>query len=127
MKIKVSWGKTKVIENVLNTKYKDAMIHPTGHCEWDWIKSGTRHNPGIQIADIQFLVNNGSKIIILSSGMQDRLLLPENTKKWLEDQKNLGHIDEYHYLNTKPCVELLNNFIEFEKRHSVGCLIHSTC
>lgn len=125
MKLKLSWGQTTVIEPACpRTTYKDAMIYPNGHREWDWGKSGTRHRPGIQIADIEFLMDNGSRIIILSSGMQDRLLLPENTKEWLEEQKNSGKIDDYQYLNTTKAVKLFNKFTE---KDSVGCLIHSTC
>jgi hypothetical protein len=35
---------------------KDFMLYPGGGRPWDWSEHGTRHQPGIQPADVQSLV-----------------------------------------------------------------------
>jgi len=42
-----------------NQPYKDAKLFPGGSCEWNWRETATEHVPGIQIADVQELLDRG--------------------------------------------------------------------
>lgn len=120
MNVEVDWGIVTVFEGENTICYKDAMIYPKGHCNWDWRKSDTHHNPGIQISDIQFLVSKGAKVIIISAGMCSRLLLSQETKDWM-----VNNDLEFYYLETPEAVRKFNQLCS--ERNDVGCLIHSTC
>ena len=52
---------------------KDFKLWPGGGRPWDWSETGTRHQPGIQPADIEELIANGCRIVVLSRGMLLRL------------------------------------------------------
>lgn len=47
---------------------KDLKLWPGGGREWDWRETNTEHVPGIQPADVQELLDKGSKIVVLSRG-----------------------------------------------------------
>jgi hypothetical protein len=53
----VSWGRLEVEGKA--APYKDAKLFPGGSCEWNWGETGTSHKPGIQIADVQELLEHG--------------------------------------------------------------------
>jgi hypothetical protein len=61
----LSWGR---IEVEGHPTFKDAKIFPGGAREWDWRETGTRHVPGIQPADVQELIEQGARIVVLSKG-----------------------------------------------------------
>ena len=65
----VSWGRLAVEGKA--ELYKDAKLFPGGSSEWNWRETGTAHNPGIQIADVQELLDHGSKVVVLSRGMAE--------------------------------------------------------
>ena len=73
----VSWGRLEV-EGAAEP-YKDAKFFLGGSREWNWRESGIRHNPGIQIADVQELLEHGSKVVVLSRGMAECLHVPSET------------------------------------------------
>ncbi len=73
----VSWGKLEVEGKA--EPYKDAKLFPGGSCEWNWRETGTSHRPGIQIADVQELLEHGAKIVVLSRGMAECLHVPSET------------------------------------------------
>jgi len=73
----VSWGRLEVEGTA--EPYKDAKLFPGGSREWNWRESGIRHNPGIQIADVQELLEHGSKVVVLSRGMAKCLHVPSET------------------------------------------------
>jgi hypothetical protein len=51
---------------------KDFKLYPGGGRVWDWRETNTEHVPGIQPADVQELIDNGSKVVVLSRGIQLR-------------------------------------------------------
>jgi hypothetical protein len=113
----LSWGCIKV--ETFDKPFKDAKLYPGGAREWDWNETGTRHVPGIQPADVQELLDHGSKVIILSKGMNERLQVEDRALQNLAEQDISAHV-----LQTEAAVELYNKLCESE---AVGALIHSTC
>lgn len=111
-----SWGHLETSDG--NT-YKDAKLYPGGSCEWDWNETGTSHVPGIQPADLQTLLDNDCKMIILTKGVNERLQTSKETIDFLE-QKNLN----YQILQTEKAITRYN---ELAENKQVGALIHSTC
>lgn len=119
----MSWGEIEVTNGYITEVYKDLMIWPDNCCEWNWKKDGTKHSPGITVKAVQNLFNTGANFIILSSGVHDKLKLPKETKKFLEDMKRIFGI-EYVYANSVLCVAL---YQELFKKKRIGMLLHSTC
>lgn len=64
-----SWGRIEVDDG--EQRFKDAKLYPGGAREWDWRETGTSHAPGIQIADVEELLEHGSKTVILSRGVHE--------------------------------------------------------
>ncbi|WP_219504286.1 Mth938-like domain-containing protein [Nonomuraea ceibae] len=112
----ISWGRT-VVEGL--GEGKDFKLYPGGGRHWDWNETGTRHTPGIQPADVQELLKNGSQTIVLSRGM--RLVLqtcPETLDLLMEKGVEI-YVEE-----TTAAVERYN---ALAATIPVGGLIHSTC
>jgi hypothetical protein len=112
----VSWGNMTV--DALGTG-KDFKLYPGGGREWDWSETGTRHEPGIQPADVQELVDRGCRVVVLSRGMELRLQTMPETVAYL-----LKNGIEVQILETGAAVELYNRLRESVP---VGGLFHSTC
>lgn len=98
---------------------KDFKLYPGGGRDWDWSETGTRHDPGIQPADVQEFIDRGCHAVVLSRGMELRLqTMPET----------LAHLEksgiEVHVLETRAAVTLYNQLAETV---AVGALFHSTC
>jgi len=114
--IQVSWGHMEV--DGLGTG-KDFKLYPGGGREWDWRETKTEHVPGIQPADVAELIEKGSKVVVLSRGMQLRLQTCPETLRLLKEKGIRMHVEE-----TKKAAELYNTLAETEL---VGGLFHSTC
>jgi hypothetical protein len=99
---------------------RDMKLWPGGGRDWDWRETGTHHAPGIQIADVQELLDHGSEIVVLSRGMQLRLQTCEETLDFLEERKVTCRIAE-----TRVAVRIYNDLSARGER--VGGLFHSTC
>jgi len=112
----LSWGHMQV-EGV--GPGKDFKLYPGGGREWDWNETNTRHVPGIQPADVAELLDHGSKVIVLSRGMQLALQTCPETLQVLRDRGVQVHVEE-----TRAAVDLYNKLAE---REAVGGLFHSTC
>ena len=112
----ISWGRMEV-EGV--GRGKDFKLYPGGGREWDWNETGTRHVPGIQPADVAELLENGSRVIVLTRVMQLALQTCPETLRMLQEQGIPVHVEE-----TRAAVELYNRLAETEP---VGGLFHSTC
>ena len=67
--------------------YKDAKLFPGGSREWNWRETETSHRPGIQIADVQELLEHGSKVVVLSRGMAECLHVPRETLDFLKERQ----------------------------------------
>ena len=110
------WGHIEVEDGMT---YKDAKLYPGGSREWNWDETGTDHVPGIRPSDVQELLDHGARIVILSSGMNERLRVKPETLERLKDRGV-----EYHILQTESAVALYN---EVRENQPVGGLFHSTC
>ena len=72
-----------------------------------------------QPADVQELIDKGSRVVVLSRGMQLRLQTCPETLQLLQDRGIRVHVEE-----TKAAAKLYNDLAETEL---VGGLFHSTC
>ena len=99
---------------------KDAKLHPGGARAWDWGETGTRHNPGVQPADVAELVEHGATTVVLSRGVLRMLQVCPETPRQLE-----GRGVAVEVLPTPEAVETYNRLVDGEA--AVGALIHSTC
>jgi hypothetical protein len=113
----VSWGRLEVESKA--EPYKDAKLFPGGSHEWNWRETGTGHNPGIQVADVQELLDHGAKVVVLSRGMAECLQVPRETLDYLN---GLGIT--VHVLPTQHAVALYNKLAQSEP---VAGLFHTTC
>lgn len=112
----IGWGSVEVEPG---RRFKDVKLFPGGARRWDWNETGTSHEPGIQPADVQELLENGATVVILSRGQHRRLQVMPETLELLEDRGV-----ETHVLPTDEAVETYNRLAETEP---AGALIHSTC
>jgi len=113
----VSWGRLEV--DGKGEPYKDAKLFPGGSHEWNWRETKTSHKPGIQIADVQELLDHGAKVVVLSRGMAECLHVPRETLDFLKDRQIAVHV-----LPTQHAVALYNKLAQTEL---VGGLFHTTC
>ena len=88
--IDVSWGRLEVDGEP--EPYKDAKLFPGGSREWNWRETGTAHKPGIQIADVQELLECGAKVVVLSRGMAECLHVPRETLDFEETANRRARI-----------------------------------
>ncbi|MCP5364108.1 MAG: Mth938-like domain-containing protein [Hyphomicrobiales bacterium] len=111
-----SWGRVSIEGH---GTVKDAKLVPGGARGWNWLETGTRHDPGIQPADVAELLDRGAEIIVLSTGVFRRLRVCPETLVLLKNEDIPCHI-----LPTPKAVETYNLL---RQRKRVGALIHSTC
>ncbi len=111
-----SWGRLEIEGH---GSLRDAKLWPGGAREWDWNETGTRHEPGIQPADVAELVEHGATTVILSTGVYEMLEICPAT---LQDLAARGVA--YRVLPTPDAVAAYN---ELCGTAPVGALIHSTC
>ena len=111
----LSWGRLETESGV----FKDARLYPGGAEEWDWNETGTSHDPGIQPADVERLLEQGATIVVLSRGFHDRLGVASETLEMLEEREIPAHV-----VQTEEAARL---YEELRKTEKVGALIHSTC
>jgi hypothetical protein len=112
---RLSWGRLETESGV----FKDVRLYPGGVEEWDWNETGTSHDPGIQPADVERLLERGSSVVILSRGFHERLGVAPETLEMLEEREIPAHI-----VQTEKAARLYGKLRETEQ---VGALIHSTC
>jgi hypothetical protein len=99
---------------------KDFKLWPGGGRAWDWNETGTRHDPGIQPADVDELLEHGAQVVVLSRGQELQLLTAQDTLNVLKARGIEVHVEE-----TKAAVKLYNDLAE--QGAAVGGLFHSTC
>ena len=114
---RIEWG--RVIVSGLGD-YRDVKLWPGGGREWDWRETETHHVPGIQIADVEQLLDEGATVLVLSRGMD---LVLQTAEETVEHLHRLGKV--IHILETRKAVEKYNELVE--SGETVGALIHSTC
>jgi hypothetical protein len=111
----LSWGRLETEGGA----FKDARLYPGGAEEWDWNETGTSHDPGIQPADVERLLERGATVLVLSKGFHERLGIAPETRSMLEESGVPAHIAQ-----TEEAARLYDDLRQTEK---VGALIHSTC
>lgn len=114
------WGKIDVAQQGERISFKDVRLWPDGAREWDWGEFGTRHRPGITVADVQELASRGVTTMVLSRGVDEQLQVPAETVSWLTQRGITVHV-----LQTEQAVACYNDLAAREE--GVGALIHSTC
>lgn len=115
----ISWGKVAVEHDGKTIVCKDAKITPQAVIEWDWRKTKTLHHPGIQIKDVEDIINTAD-VFVLSRGMDLILQTMPETEVYLQ---RMGK--EYYMLQTEQAVKKYNELVAQNKK--VAALIHSTC
>ena len=113
----ITWGRMKVAG--IGTG-KDFKLWPGGGRKWNWRETDTHHVPGIQRADVKELLDNGSRVIVLSRGMLLMLRTCQETLEMLEKRQVAVHIAE-----TKAAAEIYNDLVSGGE--AVGGLFHSKC
>jgi hypothetical protein len=86
----VSWGRLEVEGNT--EPYKDAKLFPGGSRDWNWRETGTGHSPGIQVSDMQELLDHGATVVVLSRGMAECLHVPRETLEFLKERQIAAHV-----------------------------------
>jgi hypothetical protein len=113
----LSWGQVSV--EGYGKPFRDVKVYPGGAREWNWNETGTRHEPGIQPADVQELLKRGASVVILSTGMQKRLRVCPETLQLLEAAGVTAYV-----LESREAVRRFNQLRETEP---VAILLHATC
>ena len=111
-----SWGRIVDSEGRV---FKDARLFPGGAEPWNWRRTGTRHDPGIQIADLSDLLSTGPDVIILSRGVDLVLQVPPETVDFAR-----SHAPTVLVLQSEEAVAEYNRRVAGER---VVALVHSTC
>lgn len=114
----LSWGRLEVEGR--DGQFKDAKLFPGGAREWDWSETSTSHEPGIQPADVEELLDRGATVVVLSRGFEERLRVRRETLRKLEEKKVPVYVER-----TGEAVRLYNELSK--KNEKVGALVHSTC
>jgi hypothetical protein len=113
----LSWGRLEVEGE--DGPFKDAKLFPGGARAWDWNETGTRHEPGIQPADVEELLECGATVVVLSKGFHERLRVTLEALRLLEANGVVAHV--------RRTGEAISLYDELRKTERVGALIHSTC
>ncbi len=113
---RLEWGEVHLESGAV---YKDVKLSPGSAREWNWKETSTHHAPGIQLADVEELLENGAEVVVLSKGVLGRLGVPKETISQLKARQVVVHV-----ARTREAVDLYNRLAEDKK---VGALIHSTC
>jgi len=96
------------------------LLWSGGGRPWGWGETDTHHVPGIQIADVEELLEHGSEVVVLTRGMQ---LVLQACPETLEHLKNNNVA--CHVLETNEAVKRYNELALAGKK--VGGLFRSTC
>lgn len=111
------WGKIDV-EGF--ERFRDAKLYPGGAREWDWSETGTHHQPGIQPADVEELLQYGAQVVVLSRGVDEMLHVMPETLTMLEARGIAVYV-----LQSEAAVAQYNALSAAGEK--VGALLHSTC
>ena len=114
----LEWGRLDVEGS--SVPFKDAKLWPGGAREWDWNETGTRHAPGVQVADVDELVEHGARTVVIGRGMLGRLEVPAATRDALA-RRGI----ELHSATTPEAVDTYHRLRETAL--DVGALLHTTC
>ena len=116
----LTWGNMEVSIDGEKQVFKDCKVWPGGARAWDWGETGTHHSPGIQLVDIEEVLEKGAETIILTRGQFGRLDISPQVETFLRERGV-----DYHIENTRKAVALFNELVQQGKH--VGGVFHSTC
>ena len=116
----LSWGKMEVSIDGDKQVFKDCKVWPGGAREWRWAETGTHHDPGIQLADIEEILAHNLEAVVFGCGQLGRLKVSAEIETMLRERSI-----SYHAEKTGKAVALFINLTRQGKR--VGGLFHSTC
>ena len=115
-----SWGQMEVCASSQQLQFRDCKIWPGGAEEWDWNTTGTRHQPGIQPAAVEEILERGAELVVLGCGFHGALNVCPEHEHVLRSRGV-----EFYAEETPRAVERFNELTEQGKK--VGGLFHSTC
>ncbi len=101
-------------------RYGDAKLWPGGGREWDWVETGTHHQPGIQPSDLEELLTFQPEVVVLTRGRELKLEACPETLTLLKT-----HDVEVIVEETSVAISRYNDLVADNRR--VAALIHSTC
>ena len=116
----LAWGQMEIAVGGQVFHFKDCKVWPGGAVAWNWNDTGTQHEPGIQPADIEDILEKGVDMVILARGVFSRLGVCPETEQLLRTRGV-----EYHIMETKQAVALFNDLARQGRK--VAGLFHSTC
>lgn len=114
--IGVAWGRIEVEGLGI---FKDVKLWPGGGRLWDWNETGTRHRPGIQLADCAELFEHGATTIVLGTGMNGALGVAPDTMEALRERGLTVEV--------APTRVAVARYRELVSTEAVGALFHTTC
>ena len=113
---RLMWGR---LETTGGGVFKDAKLYPGGAQVWDWRETGTHHVPGIQPADVEELLAHGAKVVVLTTGIWQRLQVRPETLRFLSERGISVEVLQSE--------EAMKRYNELRRSLPVGGLFHSTC
>ncbi|XP_049582016.1 mth938 domain-containing protein [Syngnathus scovelli] len=116
--VSLSWGRMTV--KGAAAPYKDCKVWPGGSRAWDWRETGTEHRPGVQVADLQEVLDKGVDLLLIGRGMDMALQVPASTV----DQVTATGV-QVRVLQTEAAVAEYNRMARGGA--NVGGVFHSTC
>ncbi len=117
---RLSWGHMEVTFQGEVHRFRDGKIWPGGARAWNWQETGTHHQPGIQISDIEDILACGVEVLILGCGRLRALGVCPETEALLRQRGVVYHVEE-----TSRAVERYNQLARQGIR--VGGVFHTTC
>ena len=114
---RLAWGEMEV-EGL--QPGRDMKLWPGGGRPWDWREAGTHHVPGIQVRDVEELLENGARTVVLTRGME---LVLQTCPETLDYLRARGV--EFHVAEKNEAANIYNGLVE--RGEAVGGLFHSTC
>ena len=112
----LEWGKMEVEGHA---PARDMKLWPGGGRAWDWRETGTSHVPGIQVSDVEELLEHGAGTVVLTRGME---LVLQTCPETLEYLRSRGI--HFHVAETREAARAYNELAE--QGEAVGGLFHST-
>ena len=73
---------------------KDFKLYLGEGREWDGRETGTQHDPGIQLADAEELLDKWATVVVMSRGMDWALKTRPETTRLLEQRGSTVHMKE---------------------------------
>ncbi len=110
------WGRIEVSGSI----YKDVKLWPGGARTWDWTESGTSHDGGVAVEDVEEILDHGATVVVLSTGRGGRLRVPDTVTGLIQARNAVAEV-----LGTDEAI-LRYNELAIEGA-PVGALIHTTC